>query len=115
VVVGDFYIVRIAPRPAKADAPLVVDANAELAGAVTYELLQPIPRRDSQVVKQNSGIQLAKLSQCRPLHVRPQPPDRLTFKQLARLSVAEAPDHHLDDNASRYHLQPADRRYTFVL
>ncbi len=39
-----------AGAPGEAHAPLVVDADAVLAGAVAGQLLQPVAGRDSQVV-----------------------------------------------------------------
>lgn len=45
VVVNEFDLVRVAVQPSKADAPLIVDANTMLSGAITFELLEAIARR----------------------------------------------------------------------
>jgi len=47
VVIDNFDFVGIGSRPAKANAPLVVDPNAVLTGSVTRKLLQMVCRRNS--------------------------------------------------------------------
>ena len=47
--------------PGEADPPLVVDADAVLAGAVAAQLLQPVAWRHPQVVDALSGIDENKL------------------------------------------------------
>jgi len=42
VIVHDLDIERIAMVPAKADAPLIVDPNAVLTGAIPDEFLQAV-------------------------------------------------------------------------
>ena len=41
MVIGDLDIMGVTVFPAKADAPLLVDADAELAVAVTPKRLEP--------------------------------------------------------------------------
>jgi hypothetical protein len=45
VIVGDLDLESITISPRKADAPLVIDANAVLAAAATFQLLEAIARR----------------------------------------------------------------------
>jgi hypothetical protein len=49
VVVADLDLVRVAVLPDEADAPLVVDADAELSGAVPGEPLEAVAGRAAQV------------------------------------------------------------------
>jgi hypothetical protein len=48
--------------PAEADAPLVVDADAHLAGTMPLKDLQPISGWISQILQGRRGIQLAQLA-----------------------------------------------------
>jgi hypothetical protein len=50
VVVDDFDVERVARREPEADAPLVVDPDAELAFARAIERLQLVARRNAKVV-----------------------------------------------------------------
>jgi hypothetical protein len=51
VVIDDLHVMSIPVNPAKADAPLIVDADAVLALSTTLERLKPIGRRNSQILK----------------------------------------------------------------
>ena len=51
VVVGDFDFAGIAARPAETETPLVIDADAVLAGAFAFERFEPIAGRDPEVFK----------------------------------------------------------------
>lgn len=83
VVVDDLDILRSGGRPSEADAPLPVDADAVGAGSLALELLQPIARRNSEVVEGLSGVQDQQLSQRHALRAlveltyRPSLPDSL--------------------------------------
>ena len=62
MVVDDFHIVGIAVFPDKADAPLLVDANAVLAEAITFEGLESITRRCVQILENSRPVQDEKLA-----------------------------------------------------
>jgi hypothetical protein len=51
MVIDDGDLPGTVLRPAKDDAPLVVDADGVAAGPVTLEGLQPVPRRDGKVAE----------------------------------------------------------------
>jgi hypothetical protein len=59
MIVYDLYVQRAACAfgPTKADAPLLVDANAELAGSVTHQRLQPIASQHSQMLKARGRVE----------------------------------------------------------
>jgi hypothetical protein len=63
VVVHDLDVFRSCRGPSKADPPLIVDTDAVAVGAVTFELLQPIPGRDSEVSELVGGVEDEQLSQ----------------------------------------------------
>ena len=69
MVIDDFDIVGISSVPSKADAPLVIDADAVLAGAVALQRLQTVAGRNAQIVQSCRGIQLSQLLQRRALNV----------------------------------------------
>src|SRR5271168_4430607 len=56
VIVDEFDIPGAAAGPGEADAPLVVDADAVLAGAGAGELFQSVARRHAQVVDALGGV-----------------------------------------------------------
>jgi len=74
MVVGDLNIVGIAFSPLKADPPLVVDPDTELALTVTAQFLQPVGRRDSQIIQGNGPRQHPQFSEGNRLHVMGQSP-----------------------------------------
>jgi hypothetical protein len=60
VVVDDFDILGSSFRPAEANAPLVVDSDAELTEAISLEGLQSIAARGRQIGKGHGSIQPAQ-------------------------------------------------------
>ena len=58
VVVDDLYIPSATILPAKAKTPLVIDSNAVLSFAATFERLQAIARWYAQMVKQACPMQV---------------------------------------------------------
>jgi len=57
MVVHDFHIIRIAGLPAKANAPLLVDAYAVLAPPIAVQRLQPIGWGHAQRIQVGCGIE----------------------------------------------------------
>src|SRR6476659_6003808 len=89
VIIHDFDIERIGEFPAEADAPLAVDANAVLAGAIGLELFQLIAGRGTEVVEPHGGIELAQLPQSDSLDVGGELADRLAKEQSFGIPVAD--------------------------
>jgi hypothetical protein len=56
VIVAELYFVGIPIRPAKADPPLVIDANAVLVGAVARKRFEPVSRRHAEIVHIARGV-----------------------------------------------------------
>ena len=57
MVVHDLDIVCVPGSPPKTDTPLVVHANAVLAGTIATEFLQTIPRWNSKVFQGLCGVE----------------------------------------------------------
>jgi hypothetical protein len=51
VVIGNFYVVGVAPVPAEADTVLIVCAEAVLAGAASLQRFEAVARGDSKFVE----------------------------------------------------------------
>ena len=57
MVVHDFDIERMAAFKAKANSPLVIDADAVLTRSMALERFEPVVRRDSQVIQPYRSMQ----------------------------------------------------------
>jgi hypothetical protein len=95
VIVGQLNVVSFTAFPAKADAPLIVDANTVLSGAITREFFQAIAGRRSQIIKRLGGIEDEQLSPSRTSHCHWYFLHRLSAKETLGLSIPKAPDHCL--------------------
>src|SRR5262249_52866682 len=62
VIVDDLDVFGIAIGPSKADAPLIVDPDAHLSGAVAFEGFESIPRRIAKVLDRRRSVKLAELA-----------------------------------------------------
>jgi hypothetical protein len=62
VIVDDFNGVRPGLRPAKANPPLVVDADTVLPLAVAFQGFKVIAGRDAQVFEASGGMHLVELA-----------------------------------------------------
>jgi hypothetical protein len=62
VVINDFDGVGFFGMPAKADAPLTVNSDAQLSVAVAFQSLKVVARWVFQVVQRQGGVELAKFS-----------------------------------------------------
>jgi len=92
VVIRNFHIVGIALTPDKADAPLVVDADAVLPFPVAFQCFQVIARRRPQITKLGGNIQLPQLSLGHPFE-SPEALDSLPAVKLVGLPRPERLDH----------------------
>ena len=89
MVVHDFNIVGVCANPPKADAPLLVHANAPLSRAIAAELFQPVSRRRAQIIQRDGRVDLPELSQRNTLDIRREFPHGPTIKQPSGVRVAE--------------------------
>ena len=93
MVVDDLDVMCVPVLPAKADAPLIVDANAVLARAVAFELFESVAGRDTQVLELLGGIDEAELTEHESKEAGREPSDVLPLKHALRVPVREALDH----------------------
>jgi hypothetical protein len=78
--------------PTEADAELVVDADAVLAGAVALQRFQPVARRHTQVVQPSGDLQLAQPAPRHRFDVR-EARDAFAFRKRLRIGALERLDH----------------------
>ena len=110
MVVNDLNLVRRTARPAKAEPPLIVNADTVLTGAIAFELLKPVAGRHAQIIERLGGVQGNQL----PEHSAPKvgwiSADRLPVKEAGGIPVAEALDHRSKltprvSNGKRYYVR----------
>jgi hypothetical protein len=63
VIVDDLDVLRPSVRPPEADAPLLVDADAERTSPIPFELLKPVSGRHPQIIERLGGVEDEQLSQ----------------------------------------------------
>jgi hypothetical protein len=64
VVICDCHVICIAIVEPKADAPLIIDANAPLTGTVSLQLLKSVGRRQPQIIRSSGRTQLLEPHGC---------------------------------------------------
>jgi hypothetical protein len=84
VVIDDLDVERVSIRPAKANPPLVVDADAVLAFAASSERFQAVSWGHSQVFEPHSLSKEQQFSTCLPLD-REKPQNALIVEEHFRL------------------------------
>lgn len=102
MIVYDLDVLRRAVFPAKADPPLLIDANAVLPRPIALELLQSIPGWYPQFIESDRGIEQQQFAK----HHAPQrgrkTPHWLAIKEPLTIAIGETGDHvdivTLDDN-----------------
>jgi len=93
VVVRDLDLEGIPGVPPEADAPLVVDPDAELPGAVSDEPLEAVARWHAKVREVHGRVQLAQLAERNPLDVWRETACRLSLEEPSGFPVPKAPNH----------------------
>jgi hypothetical protein len=93
VVVDDLDIEGVAAFETKAQSPLLVDADAPLAGSIAFQGFEAIGRRLAQVSDSGGEMQVLEATH-RAAHDFPWKPQRSsTGEQPFRFLVGEAPYH----------------------
>lgn len=67
MVINDLDVVRVPVHPPETNAPLIINADTVLSGAVAAKLLEPVTRRNSQVIERTSTVDNHELLQHRPV------------------------------------------------
>src|SRR5882757_2366359 len=92
MIVDDFDVLRSCTRPAKADSPLVVDADRMLSRPVVFQSLKTVGRWDPQCAKRRRGMQHPELATCDRKYVGRKAFRALPVKHRFRHPVLEALD-----------------------
>jgi hypothetical protein len=95
VVIDNLDVAGVAFIPLKTDPPLIVQADAVLASAISAEFLQVVSRRNSEIIEYRRRIELPQLTKRHALEIRPELPDALAVEQPLGIPVAETPNHSL--------------------
>jgi hypothetical protein len=93
MIIYDFDFMGVLTHPTKAEAPLVIDANAVLASALAFESFQAIAGRKAQDVESVGGIELEELSAGSALNVGWQVTRSGAGKEILCFGAGEASDH----------------------
>jgi hypothetical protein len=93
VIVDDLHVEGIGSDPAKANPPLIVDADAVLPETISGELLQMVCRRNLEVGEARGSIQHDKLAKCDAKEIRRKPANPFPTEQPSGVRVAKAADH----------------------
>jgi hypothetical protein len=94
VVIHYLYVFGARFRPAKTDAPLIIDANAVLSEAVALQRFKAIARRHPQIIQAARDLKLSELS-LRHGSDAYKSPDALALGQRLCLGAPERHDHAL--------------------
>ena len=92
MIIRNFDFVCATLFPFKADAVLIVDTDAVLTAAVSFQGFQMVSRRHAKIVQIACGFYLIKLAQSDFLERGPAT-IAAALKELLRVAVGEAPDH----------------------
>ena len=64
MVIHDLHVLSASIRPAEAQAELIINAHAVLAGTITSQSLQSVAWRNTQVLQAPRDLELSKFSSC---------------------------------------------------
>jgi hypothetical protein len=92
MIIYDLNVKRVAIPPPERDPPLVVDPDAEAAGAVAFQLLQPVTGWHEQILEPSRAIQIEQLPARGPLHGM-KTGDGLIVEQPFGVATPEGLDH----------------------
>jgi hypothetical protein len=93
MIVDNLNIMSVMTYPPEANAKLVVDPDAYLAGALALEHFEPVSRWDLQILDRPRCIHLAQLSQGPSLNVGRELPAQLALPDALCLPAIERQDH----------------------
>ena len=93
VVVDDLDVECIGNAPHEADAPLVVDADTVLTGAISLQGFETIARGNAKVGEGIGRIENDELAKRDALETCRQPAQAMTVKERFRVGIAEGTYH----------------------
>ncbi len=89
MVVNDFNFCRTGFRPGEANAPLVVDPDAVLSGAVALRQFKTVARWGSEVGQYLGIVQLTQLALRNTLNIGPYPTGEVAMKQGLGIPICQ--------------------------
>jgi len=101
MVIDNFDIVGVFTSPAKAETPLIVDADAVLAATVTFEGFQAVAGRKPHDVESVGSIELEEFSSGGALDIGWQVTRGRAGKEPCGLGIGKAFDHEVQPRWSR--------------
>lgn len=93
MIVYDIHIIGIALFPTEADAPTIIDPDAVVSLPISFQSLQAVRRRDTQVLQRLGSIEHSQLPQRNTMDVRPESTHRLAIEESLGLSRSKRSDH----------------------
>lgn len=93
VIVHDLNVQRAFRCPQEADAELIVNADAMLSGALSFQSFQPIARRYAEIIESSGPVQHCQLAHGNGFDVR-KAFDAFAAEQALRIGTLEGPDRH---------------------
>ncbi len=66
MVVNNLHLLWSSVCPPEADPPLAVDPDAGLTSPVNFQRVEPVPRRNAEILDRLRGSHLAKLAEGGP-------------------------------------------------
>jgi len=108
VIVRYLYVVSVSAPPSKADAPLIVDPNAVLSCAISFELFKSVSWRKPQVFQPFGCVQYEQLLKCTSMQPWWQSTNVFALEQPLSIAIAKALDHERNvtlrvNNGKRYY------------
>lgn len=92
MIVHDLDVFGPRVRPMEAKAELIVNTNAVLACAVSFQGFQSIARRNSQIIELARDLQLPQFASCHSRDVR-ESPDMRPFGKRLCIGTSKRLDH----------------------
>ncbi len=93
MVIHDLDLKGVAPFPAKANPPLVINSYAVLSRTIAFERLQPITRRNAQGIEMRRGVKLRQLAPHHPMNDSRQPAHALSIENSRGVAILKRLDH----------------------
>ena len=93
VVVDDFNLLGAFLGPYKADPILIVDPDGMLSGAVLLQRMQPVARRNLQIIQRRSAVKIAEFASCSRKDIHRKPFQAHAVKYGFRFRIPERPNH----------------------
>jgi hypothetical protein len=95
MIVYDIHIIGIALFPAETYAPTIIDPDAVLPLAISFQSFQAVRRGNTQVLQRFGPVEHSQFPQRSALDIRSESAHRLPIEQSFYLSGSKRPDHIL--------------------